>query len=225
MESGVDPAYGSPIVVGDKIVLPSEPDRLVCLNAADGKVLWKNGHSERDLPPEIYAKVKKYEGGNKIAGLAAATPATDGTSIYAIFGTGLVVCYGLDGKRTWLNYFEPAAGTFGHSASPLVADGKVFVNLAKLTALDAQTGKVAWEAPSVPFAYGTSALAKLNDTLVLVTPLGQVVRASDGKVLATEIVKNLGGDEYSISPIVEDGVVYYIDEKHPRRNSRSPATR
>ena len=210
----VDPAYASPILVGDKVVVASETDRIVCLNAADGKILWNADlRSDKDLPKEVIASFKKLEAGNKMCGFAAATPASDGSSIYAVFGTGAVVAYSLDGKRKWIAFFEPAAGTFGHSASPLVADGKVFVNLAHMLALDAQTGKVAWDQPAVPNAYGTSALTKLNDTLVLVTPMGQVVRASDGKVLATDIVKDLGGDEYSISPIVEDSVAYFIDEK------------
>ncbi len=32
---------GSPILVGDRIFVTSEPDRLLCLGAADGKVLWE----------------------------------------------------------------------------------------------------------------------------------------------------------------------------------------
>lgn len=56
----------SPIVVGDKIFVCAQPTTLVCLSAADGKILWSKTNSYEDLlGAEAYAKVegefkKKY---------------------------------------------------------------------------------------------------------------------------------------------------------------------
>ena len=37
--------YGSPILVGERIFVPSDPAELLCLNAADGKILWQHTNS------------------------------------------------------------------------------------------------------------------------------------------------------------------------------------
>jgi len=51
---GFPPVAGSgmPILVGDKIFLLCEPHDLVCLNKADGKVLWSRSNSYFDTVPE-----------------------------------------------------------------------------------------------------------------------------------------------------------------------------
>jgi len=51
----------------------------------------------------------------------------------------------------------------------------------------------------------------LTDTPIVVTPLGVVVRARDGVVLAKEIAEDLGGDEYGISPVASGDTVYLGD--------------
>ncbi|MEI8242684.1 MAG: PQQ-binding-like beta-propeller repeat protein, partial [bacterium] len=33
-------SYSSPVVVGDRVMVTAEPDRVLCLNVGDGKVLW-----------------------------------------------------------------------------------------------------------------------------------------------------------------------------------------
>ncbi|QDU30812.1 outer membrane biogenesis protein BamB [Anatilimnocola aggregata] len=38
-------SYGSPILVGDKIFVPSDPAELLCLQASDGKVVWQHTNS------------------------------------------------------------------------------------------------------------------------------------------------------------------------------------
>jgi outer membrane protein assembly factor BamB len=48
------PAWSNstPIVVGDKIFVTSEPDELVCVNRADGKILWRRPNTLYDATPE-----------------------------------------------------------------------------------------------------------------------------------------------------------------------------
>lgn len=47
----------SPIVVGDKVFVCSEPSILLCVNAADGRLLWQKEHSYQDIV--LSAKVKE----------------------------------------------------------------------------------------------------------------------------------------------------------------------
>lgn len=42
---------GMPIIVGDKIFTMAEPDQLVCINKADGKILWKRSTTQVDATP------------------------------------------------------------------------------------------------------------------------------------------------------------------------------
>ncbi|MBM4041764.1 MAG: hypothetical protein FJ290_24975 [Planctomycetes bacterium] len=42
----------SPIVVGDRIFVCSEPDELVCINKLDGRVLWRRSNGFYDATPE-----------------------------------------------------------------------------------------------------------------------------------------------------------------------------
>lgn len=195
----VGKSYSSPIVVGGKVFVTAEPDLLLCLDAASGKVLWKapNGFAEAGVPE----KPIKSNAGN-----TAATPVSDGERVWAVFASGIVACYSVDGKREWLHYFDlPMVLQFARSASPVLAGDKLLVTLNHLFALEAKTGKLLWKAEQVEETYGTPALAKAGDTEVAITPGGFAVRVSDGKVLASE----LGTLKYA-TPLVRDGIVYFV---------------
>jgi len=52
----------SPILVGDKLFVCSEPTDLVCCNAADGKILWKKSHEYFDaLSPAELPKAQEIK--------------------------------------------------------------------------------------------------------------------------------------------------------------------
>jgi outer membrane protein assembly factor BamB len=50
------PSFGSPILVGDRVFVVSDPAELLCLKAADGQVLWRRSHSLEDLFDEATAQ-------------------------------------------------------------------------------------------------------------------------------------------------------------------------
>src|SRR5262249_41882457 len=66
------------------------------------------------------------------AGSSAPTPVTDGKEIFVVFGDGLVACYDLDGNRKWLKLIEHSNLTFAHSASPILAGGRLIVHFTDL---------------------------------------------------------------------------------------------
>lgn len=196
----------SPVAVGGRIFLGAEPDLLVCVDAKTGKVLWKADNGFASLPAEMKVKEKRPPSG-KGGGYSVATPATDGTTVYMCHATGIVVAVDVEGKRKWVRYFDvPQITEFGRSSSPVLAGGKVVVTLGGLIALDAATGATAWECKQALPAYGTPALATIGGVQVLITPNGDAVRLTDGKVLASK----LGQLKYS-SPLIHEGVVYFGD--------------
>lgn len=136
------------------------------------------------------------------AGNAAATPISDGQSVYFVFGTGIVASYSLDGRRNWIRHVEGVNSGFGHSSSPVLADGKLIVHLRDIHALDPKTGANLWRTELSP-KFGSPIVTRIGDDDVLITPSGSVVKASDGSIIATKLFQLSNN-----SPIVHGGVVY-----------------
>jgi len=192
--------FSSPVVAGGRIVLAAEPDALLCVRRADGKVLWR-----KTVP--LHLKLDA-DGEHSDCGFATPTPVTDGARVFAVFGTGDVVCFDLDGRPLWARHLDqPCMTEHGRSASPVLAGGKLLVSVGQLTALDPAGGKVLWHAPKAKPGYGTPAVTTIGGTPVAVTPAGDVVGVADGRVLAAAVAET----QYA-SPLVHDGVVYFVGE-------------
>ena len=200
----VGSSYSSPVPMADRVFVTSEDDKLLCVNRKTGKILWEHTNGFADLTPKTKAP---EEASPTSCGFTTPTPVTDGNRVYVIFGTGIVASYDFEGQRQWIRYLvEPQTLEYGRSPSPVLVAGKLVVMIGHLTALDAATGKTAWEVADVAETYGTPVITKLGDTPVVITPNGIVVRASDGKVLAKEI-----GSVQHASPVVQEGVVFFAD--------------
>ena len=142
-------------------------------------------------------------------GYASPTPVTDGMAVWALFGTGVVTRYGLDGRRAWARWLGPGvAAKHGYSgvdaASPVLAGGTLIVPYRKLTGLDPATGAVRWTGPEY-LHYGTPAVATVDGHTFVFTPAGEAVDAASGAVVATGL-----GDVYYTSPVVDGDRVYYV---------------
>lgn len=112
-----------------------------CLNAADGKVLWKQTAAE-GKPATSVSAFNTY---------ATETPVTDGERVYAYFGMTGVFCYDLSGKLLWKTKLGAYRTSMGHGSgsSPVVDAGRLFIQCDNdeksfLAALDAKTGKELW---------------------------------------------------------------------------------
>jgi outer membrane protein assembly factor BamB len=194
----------SPLLVGNRVVITGEPDLLVCVDAATGKELWRKAHKLSDLPAELNAKAPQFSGNY---GDATPTAVSDGKWVWAFFNTGFVACHDLEGKKRWMTWYpaRPTTG-YGRTASPLLEGNRLLVHFGPLLCLDASTGKLLWQNDKAKASYGTPVLTRIGSVDVVITPKGHVVRIADGKTLADQ----LGSCGY-VSPVVHDGVVYFID--------------
>jgi outer membrane protein assembly factor BamB len=135
----------SPVVWGRQLFVQSssadgKERYLLCLDTADGKVRWS-----RSVPG---GKARLHQRSS----LASSTPAVDGVQVYAYFwdGKGIALyAFDLQGNSVWQRNLGGFESQHGAGASPVVYQGKVFVNndqdgSAEVVALDAQTGAVAW---------------------------------------------------------------------------------
>ena len=167
--------HSSPIVHGDKVFLQSADAKsrmLLCLDAKDGKLLWNK--SVPGGTAKTHAK----------SSLASSTPATDGERVYCYFWDGKDVslsAYDFKGNPVWHRVLGEFTSQHGAGASPMVVDGKVIVNndqdgKSELIALDAKTGKPAWQVPRPPFraCYSTPFLLEKsgNTELIVVSTAG-----------------------------------------------------
>ncbi len=139
------PGAGSPIVWGDRVFLAGAADgqaALFCFNAQTGKLLWRG-----DLP--LTGRPQSY---HESTTFAASTPVTDGSRVYAIFVTGAIAAFKMDGTPAWKNNLGLPDMPYGYASSPVLYKNLLLVQYdqdaagaAALIALDAQSGKQVWQ--------------------------------------------------------------------------------
>ncbi|HEV3004264.1 MAG TPA: PQQ-binding-like beta-propeller repeat protein, partial [Pirellulales bacterium] len=151
------PGHSCPIVWGDRVFMTSAvwppglsfwnkviaEHHLVCYRASDGKQLWDttvlDGRCRVNKPWHGYA---------------TPTPVTDGESVFALYGSSLVVRVDFDGNMVWreeLPRGERDDVHGGECSSPILYDDTVIVmgcQTTGLRALDKATGKVKWQQDS-----------------------------------------------------------------------------
>lgn len=148
----------------------------------------------------------------EVIGYAGATPVTDGQTIYAVFGNGVVSAFSQDGERRWSVWLGPPPVEMngyhmGTATSPVLVDGVLVVGHRHLLALDPSTGRERWRAgPWVD--YGTPSVVRLGTTAWLATPAGELVRARDGRVAVTGL-----GTLWFVGPVVSGDRVFYVGGK------------
>lgn len=99
-------------------------DVIVCLDLTTGKEIWR------------------YKGeGLPVGRNASSTPAVIDDRVYAVASTHLYCVDATTGKEVW----KTPLTRKGPAASPLVAEGKVFIGAGTAQAYDTATGKLLWE--------------------------------------------------------------------------------
>lgn len=189
----------TPIVVGDRVLLVSpssgegplpssaEPRQLfrsrgerdpggdelllLCLDRKDGREVWRR---VLDRGNSLFLKHNA----------ASPSPVSDGGLVWAVSGNGVVAAFEVgDGRQVWRRDLQKEFGPFGlmwgYASSPLVHEGRLFVQVlhgqktddpSYLVAFDAADGELLWrhERPTdavaeSPDAYTTPALLRVGD--------------------------------------------------------------
>jgi len=112
----------------------------VCLNRADGKVLW-----EKKCPASTIETV------HQTSNPASSSPVTDGGHVWVFFGSYGVLCYDFAGTVAWEKPLGPFENRWGASgSSPVLCGDSLILNLnnddqAFVLALDKRTGRQQWK--------------------------------------------------------------------------------
>lgn len=165
--------HGSPIVVGDRVMLAtcdeeSGAQSLLCFNRSSGELMWNT---------TVHRSGAMWKN-NKSTG-ASSTPACDGQRVFINFpNSGGLVTTALDlnGQQLWQQRISDYVVHQGYGASPSLYQNLVIVSSdnkggGAVAALDRQSGEIVWrrERPQKP-NYPTPILlhAAGKDQLVLV---------------------------------------------------------
>ena len=201
--------YSSPIVARDKVFVTAEMGSLLCLDLADGKILWKKdlfSKDSKDIPADLSGQLMRGCGGNSKQ--STPTPASNGERVFYINAMGLCACYDLAGNQQWIRIIETARDEEHFSSSPIFVGDKIILSWGCLLALNAKDGKTLWKAADALPTHGTPTIAKIGGEEVAVTPAGDVVRLADGEVLCSGLFEST----YT-TPLIEGNVLYVIDAK------------
>ncbi len=144
------------------IVFHRQDDReqVQAMDAATGKILWKTGFDAH------------YKGGVNADLGPRCVPLVHKGHVYVYGAAGDLHCLRLeDGTKTWSRAtyedFDGDEGYFGAGATPIVAGGKLLVNVggaenAGLVAFDLLTGKTLWQATAEAASYSSPTLATIG---------------------------------------------------------------
>ncbi len=134
----------TPIVWENRVFLtqPLEQEgrrTLMCVDAADGKLLWQVGTDYADKEPTH--PTNPY---------CSASPVTDGERVIVWYGSAGVFCYDFQGNELWRQDLGIQEHEWGYAASPVLHGDLCFLNFGPgkrefVVALNKHTGEPVWQ--------------------------------------------------------------------------------
>ena len=209
------PGYNSPVIWGDKIFIAggdAEARIVSCFNRNSGQLLWERKADNIPGSPASMPKVTED------TGLSAPTMAVDGHRVYAIFATGDVIAFDLNGNRTWARNLGVPRNHYGHSSSLLVWDGKLIIQYdtgrgGRMLALNGKSGETVWDVKrDNTISWASPILIEVDGKMQVVTNTDPNVAGHDVKT-GEEIWKlPVMMGEVGPSCAYEDGLVFANNE-------------
>ena len=166
------PGYSSPVIWGDKIFISGgdAQSRVVsCYNRHTGQLLWEKEVTGIPGSPAVPPRVTDD------TGLAAPTMSADGTRVYAIFATGNVVAFDMEGTQVWGRNLGVPNNHYGHSSSLQVWGNKVVVQYdtnskGRMLALNTVSGETIWDVERpVNISWASPTLIEVDGKIQVVT--------------------------------------------------------
>ncbi|HUP40690.1 MAG TPA: PQQ-binding-like beta-propeller repeat protein [Vicinamibacterales bacterium] len=198
----------SPIVWGDRIFLTTAHDggrrvSLIAFRRSDGTPLWET------FAPEGRTGRAHYKNGH-----ASATPSTDGSLVYASFGSRGLAAFDFNGKLVWHKDLGDVDNYHGAAGSPLLYKDRVilyqdFDSGSFVAAFDTKTGKELWRTPRRAYVgWGTPVAVRVAARDEIIVSSQSSVTAYDpdsGKELWV-----CDGNSFEVipTPVVGHGLVF-----------------
>jgi outer membrane protein assembly factor BamB len=215
------PAAGNstPIVWGEHIFLTQALDggkrrAVIAFRRSDGKKLWQR---------ELLCATEETT--HKQNPPCAASPVTDGETVYAWLASAGVVAFDYAGRQRWQRDLGPVVSRWGHGSSPILYKDLLIVSHGPgepatfLIALDKRTGKPVWKSEEAAInspvfgSWSTPVVVRAGERDELVMPLPGDKVGGDGLFKAYDplsgkslwICKGLGNEIYAMPAVSEKG--------------------
>jgi len=176
------PGYSSPVIWGDLIFISGgdAQSRVVsCYNRHTGQLIWEKEVTGIPGSPATAPRVSKD------TGFAAPTMSADGNRVYAIFATGDVVAFDMEGKQVWGRNLGVPKNHYAHSSSLQLWDNKILVQYdtgssGRMLALNTATGETIWDVERpVNISWASPVLIEVEGKIQVVTTSDPYVSGHD----------------------------------------------
>ena len=171
---------------------------LLIVDAKSGDLLKQVTLFEQTAPARIHSKNSH----------ASSTPLLHGDRVYVHFGYQGTCCTDLDGTILWTNRELSYRPVHGNGSTPVLVDNRLIFTCdgasePKVVALDADTGKIAWQTARLAdapkkFAFCSPTLISVRGVQQLVSPGADCVMSLNPK--NGEVIWNLDYTGYSVVP-------------------------
>jgi outer membrane protein assembly factor BamB len=182
---------------------------ITAIDRASGRKAWEYAAPAAGPLPSVHDKHN----------LASPSPVTDGSRVYAWYGTGQVIAVDLDGKLVWQKHLGADYGRFeinwGHGSSPVVHGNTLFLlcyhdPASYLLALDARTGAVRWKtnASAGVTSYSTPLVIESGAATEVIVNSSDGVSAYDASTGARRWHVSESNRFPIPTPLFHDGIIY-----------------
>jgi outer membrane protein assembly factor BamB len=219
-------------------------DDLIFLNVATERATGQIELWAVDRTRQVVAWKRPLSGGNRIGNkqnMSSPSPVTDGRSVWAMSGTGILKGFDFTGKELWARDIQKDYGAFGvqfgYASSPLLHGDGLFVQVlhgmntddpSYVLRIDTKTGKTVWrtERPTdarveSPDSYTTPALLQHAGKTEIVVTGGDIVTgydpASGKEVWRADVLNPNNSSNYRIisSPVIAGGLIIAPSRVNP----------
>jgi len=207
--------FNSPIIWGNKLFLSGadpKSEEVYCFDRKSGKILWKQAVNKISGSPATSPKVSED------TGLAASSLTTDGNKVYAIFATGDIICFDMDGNRVWARNLGLPDNHYGHASSLIMWKDKIYIQYdtnkaRKLMALNAVTGETVWEtARKGKISWASPILAEISGKFQVVLSTDPMVAGYDAETGKELWSVDCMSGEVGPSPAFGSGLIFAANE-------------
>lgn len=176
--------FNSPIIWGDKIFVAgadAAAREVYCFDRNTGKLLWTGVANNITGSPASLPRVSPD------TGLSAPTMTTDGKAVFAIFATGDVIAFDMNGKRLWARNLSVPNNHYGHSSSLITWGGKLYVQYdsnsgGRILALNTTTGETIWDKQrEAKISWASPVLAEINGKYQVILSADPIVAGYDAE--------------------------------------------
>ncbi len=181
--------------------------KVLSIDRSTGKVLWERTAYEGAV----------YDDRHRKGSYASPTPATDGSYVFAYFGTEGLYCYDFSGKLIWkATPGQLATFGMGPGTSPVLFENTVVLQCDEdngeksfIIALDKKTGKEVWKTPrKVQASWATPLVVRTAQRAELITSGNELIISYDPKT-GKELWRTKGHESNAIAtPVAGGGMVF-----------------